>query len=514
MKPPPTSDEVAMLLERYAQGERDFSGLSLSECNLAGVKLPHIILRGATLKVVNLSTANLSQSDLTRAVLNVSRMSSINLSQANLHQAQLNVANLIRAVLVGANLSNASLVRSELLRADLSNANLSLANCQEADLREARLRWANLDRVNLSQCNLRNSNLMGANLNHAQANSINLEGADLSGATLIAAECRHANLRMANLSGANLRGANLRWADLNGAKLQEADLTDAKLSGAELIGAQLQGAILENTTLVHVDLSRANLRDVRCVGSDLSGAMLTGAKMHGAIAYDVQTAEIVCEWLDLSPMAEQSQRRYFNTGEDIHSFLNQRPPQVNIVVDAVMTPSEHAALATIFSTLASVSPLFSRSPNVELTNRHTVLTFKAAQEAELLAITYLATWPFQDGERVQQTLIKLMEQGRALPQQAFVQEESQRELDWVIDMLGQQDFPAMSELAHAHAFFTQPLQVRLVNTHRSLLELYSNPRFGLRNLSSFEGMFPLDGPSDTSSPAPSIEDYLAFIAAS
>lgn len=511
MKPSPADAAVADLLQKYAQGERDFSGISLNECTLSGAKLPYIILRGADLRVVNLSTANLSHGDLQRAVLNVSRLSGANLSQTNLQQAQLNVANLIRAVLVGANLSGASLIRSELLRADLSNANLTRANLQEADLREVRLRWANLSGANLSRCNIRNSSLLGANLSNVQAHSVNLEAANLSGASLMGFEGRHANLRKADLSGANLRGANLRWANLNGANLQQADLTDAKLSGADLMGAQLEGATLENTTLVHTDLSRANLRHVRCVGSDLSGATLTGAQMSGAIAYEVQTAEIICEWIDLSPLGDAVQRRYFNTGEDIHTFLNQRPAQVNILVDGVMTLTAHAALAQIWADLAQRSPVLSQPPNVELTNRHTQFSFMAEDEAMLSAIAYLATWPFSDGATVQQILSTLMNAGMTRPQRSTTLEAAHHEVQRAIALLKQQDLAPLQTLAATHPFFTKPLQVKLVNARGRTLELYANAQFGIRNLSSAHEVFPVDLGRESQ---PILEDYLAFLAPS
>lgn len=507
MKPLPSPDAAATMLQKYAQGERDFSNIKLNECVLSGAKLPQIILRGADLNVVNLSTANLSQGDLQQAVLNVSRLSGANLSQANLQEAQLNVANLIRAILVGANLTGASLIRAELLRADLSNANLTRTNLQEADLREVRLRWANLNGANLSRSNLRNSSLIGANLSNAQANSVNLEGADLSNAILVAAECRHGNCRSANLSGTNLRGANLRWANLSGANLKDADLTDAKLSGADLTGAQLEGAILENTTLVHADLSRANLRHARCVGSDFSGATITGAQMQGTIAYDVLTTEIVCEWIDLSPLGDQSQRRYFNTGRDVHTFLNQRPAQVNVIVDGVMTLAAHASYAACLARVMDVSPVLSRPPNIELTNRHTQFSFITDDEIGLSAIAYLATLPFQDGPAVQKVLATLTEEGLSQSYRPFVLDEVDRELQRVTSMLQRQDLASIEQLTTAQPFFNRPVQVRLVNARGLPLELYANPEFGVRQASL----------SDRGLPAnvgrayqPSIESYLAF----
>lgn len=510
MKPSPSSNPAATLLQKYAAGERDFSYITLNECILAGAKLPSIVLTGASLKVVNFSTANLSHSDLRQAILNVSRLSGANLSQAQLQQAHLNVANLIRAILVGANLSQASLIRAELLRADLSNANLTRAILQEADLREARLRWANLSGANLSRANLRGSSLLGANLNYVQANSATLEGARLRGASLIAAELRHSNLGAADLSGANLRGANLRWANLSGVNLCEADLTDAKLSGANLTGAQLEGATLANTTFVHADLHRANLRDVYCVGSDLSGATLTGAHLHGAVAYDIETTDLVCEWLDLSPQGDQSQPRYFNTGDDIHTFLNHRPPQVKVVTDMTLTAGAHAALAMIFEQLGKVSSVFSQPPNIELTHRRTTLTFMAEHEMNLPAIAYLATWPFQDGKTIQQTLISLMTQGLEQPEPSFAQTESHRELQTVVELLHKCDLATLRKTADAHPFFAAPLQVTLTNTHGRSLELYQNPRFGIRYLPPADGIFPIEAGFW---PAPSLADYWAFLSA-
>jgi uncharacterized protein YjbI with pentapeptide repeats len=503
MKPDPET-----LLQRYAQGERDFSRISLNECSLSGVKLPHIILQEASLKIVNLSTANLSHSNLQRAILNVSRLSGANLSQANLQQAQLNVANLIRAVLVGANLTKASLIRAELLRADLSNAILSGANFQEADLREARLRWANLSGANLSRCNLRNSSLLGANLSAAQLYSAVLDGATLGGASLMGAELRHANLRSADLSGANLRGANLRWANLSGANLREADLTDAKLSGADLMGAQLEGATLENTTLVHADLSRSNWHQARCVGSDLSGATLTGAQMQGATCYDIQTLEMLCEWVDLSPLGDGSQRRYFNNAVDIHTFLNQRPPQVQLVVDVPLNPTAHVTLAKIYEQLGQQVSLFSRPPNIEVTNRRTILTFIAEGETGLSAIAYLATWPFRDGEPIQNTLITLITEGLERPDRSCAQDESHRHLHTVITTLRQQELKDLKPLLADQPFFEAPLQVKLINTAGHSLELFHNPRFGIRNLPPSDSIFPLQ---PAYLPAPQVEDYLAFL---
>ncbi|NER82582.1 MAG: hypothetical protein F6K42_24085 [Leptolyngbya sp. SIO1D8] len=511
MNPSSSSTTPEILLQKYAQGERDFSDISLNECTLSGAKLPHIVLQRASLKVVNLSTANLSYSDLSGAILNVSRLNGTNLSQACLQKAQLNVANLIRAVLVGADLAEASLIRAELLRADLSNANLAKANLQEADLREARLRWTRLNGANLSQCDLRNSSLLGANLSSAQLYSAKLDGATLSGSVLLRAELRHANLQSADLSGANLRGANLRWANLSGANLQEADLTDAKLSGANLMGARLSGATLENTTLVHADLSRTNFQGVYCVNSDLSGATLTGTSMHGAVCYDVQTMETVFEWVDLSPSGDRSQVHQFNQATDIHAFLNHRPPRVQVIVDLALTQAAHAILATAYEQIGQAVALFDRPPHIEVTHRRTTLTFIAQEEASLAMISYLATWPFQDGITVQATLVDLMEQKTNNPNILDPQEEDHQKLHEAITILERQELQPLQRKMGQYSFFAAPIQVKLSNRNGKILELYHNPRFGVRNLPPTDGLFPIQSGY---LPAPQPQEYLIFLSAS
>ncbi|KAI9130830.1 pentapeptide repeat-containing protein [Acaryochloris sp. CCMEE 5410] len=48
------------LLERYAAGERDFSGINLEGADLSGHELQGIILRGANLRKVDLRDSDLS----------------------------------------------------------------------------------------------------------------------------------------------------------------------------------------------------------------------------------------------------------------------------------------------------------------------------------------------------------------------------------------------------------------------------------------------------------------------
>ncbi|MDZ7959621.1 MAG: pentapeptide repeat-containing protein [Aulosira sp. DedQUE10] len=87
------------LLELYAAGERDFSGINLEEANLSG----------ANLSKANFSRANLLGADLSEA----------NLSRANLSYAKLSLCRFI-----GTNLEGAKVTDADIVGASLENVNL------------------------------------------------------------------------------------------------------------------------------------------------------------------------------------------------------------------------------------------------------------------------------------------------------------------------------------------------------------------------------------------------------
>ena len=468
------------LLEKYAAGQRHFEAAHLNETHLVGATLTEINLKRAQLNVANLSSVNFSRSDLSYAHMNVTRLSGANLSQAKLIQASLNVSNLIRAILVGADLSGASLIRAELLRAELSNANLCQANLSEADLREVRLRWANLMQANLGRADLRNSILTAATLKAADLHTANLSRADLSGAVLVEANLRHANLRSAKLVGANLRGANLRWADLSGADLREADLTDAKLSGANLTGANLSQADLYNTSLVHADLSQANLIAATCVNSNLTAATLTGSKIHEVVFAELKTADLSCDWVDLSPTGDRSQLHHFANSSEAEGFFDRIPPQVLIHLDAALTPAAHLNLAKAYNTISQRFHLLKQPPNILIHSRKTTLTFQLQQNKDLFALAYLAALPFQDYRAVEKNLTHLMraaelELSSSRPLQPYVANLAQ-EFTNLVQQAESTEFLSAAQLPN----WKVPIQLCLTNSNRQWLEVYQNSRFGVR----------------------------------
>ncbi|MCS7225641.1 MAG: pentapeptide repeat-containing protein [Gloeomargarita sp. SKYB31] len=177
------------LLQRYAAGERDFSGINLIGCNLQGANLEGINLSRADLMLADLSGclligAKLAGANLIGAELVKTNLREASLSGANLIGANLSQANLSGSQLVGSNLSAANFYQSRLRKADLSEALAAGANFTSADLREATLYATNLHGAVLNQASLEHANLTGANLWQTQMTQANLEGANLTGAVL------------------------------------------------------------------------------------------------------------------------------------------------------------------------------------------------------------------------------------------------------------------------------------------------------------------------------------------
>lgn len=98
-----TMSEATTLLQNYSHGQRDFSGLSLTDANLS-----HTDLKGADFSYSELSNIDLSQANLRGA----------DLSYATLNQVNLHEADLRGAMLIGTDLRNARLQDTNLKDAD------------------------------------------------------------------------------------------------------------------------------------------------------------------------------------------------------------------------------------------------------------------------------------------------------------------------------------------------------------------------------------------------------------
>lgn len=257
-------------LQRYKEGERDFTGINLAGIDLSGKTLEYPI----SLSQANLSNANLSNANLVK----------VNLIGANLQGANLKSTNLQQADLIQANLSGANLTKANLNYARLIQANLSQAKLSETQLNSANLTTANLSSANLTQAILNSANLIGADLSQAKVTKVNLSYADLRGVKL-----NGVSLVAVNLDGANLKNVNLKVVSLIGSSLVQANLSGQNLSGlnlsgvsfynANLSGANLTSANLCGANLSYANLEKANLKDANWVGANMANAKLAGAIM-------------------------------------------------------------------------------------------------------------------------------------------------------------------------------------------------------------------------------------------
>lgn len=476
--------EIEELFSRYANGERNFAAINLSEAQLSGVNLSGANLSKANLSIANLSRANLSRTDLSYAKLNVARLSGADLSQANLNYAILNVSNLILANLGDAELVEATLIRAELIRAEFSRANLTGANLNNANLREARLRQSNLSRANLSSADLRGASLIAANLEGANLQGTDLSRADLSSANATNAEFKQANLSFCNLSGANLSGTNLRWVDLRGANLRWADLSDAKLSGANLTGADLTNANLYNASLVHADLREARLMYADWTEANLSGANLTGAKLHSVSRFGLKTEGIICEWLDLSPDGDRTQIRRLSP-EDVRKFFHQTLPTIQIIIDAPLDHESHIVLANAYHKIAQKYPPLSQPPTIKVGHRRTMLTFGMENDNQLFCAAFAAILPFVDSEETQKNIVRFLQMLQADNPNILQQKDKNRikkTAEFLTADLGQKfQIKLMKpglKIPKRLKFFQAPTQTVLCNSSDQTLPLYNHPNFG------------------------------------
>lgn len=472
------------LSQRYAAGERDFSGLDLCEANLRAINLCNCDLSNIKLSVADLSGANLSLSNLNQARLNVARLTGANLSQATLNQTLLNVANLIQADLRQADLRQALIIHAELIRAQLSGANLTGANLTGSDLREITAKNANFAFNNLNESNLRGAVCAGANFEQIIATGADFSRADFQDANFREAELRQINFSRSNLSGADLRGANLRWADLSGANLSWANLSNVKLSGANLIGADLTKANLTDASLVHADLTNACLKELEWSGADLTGATLTGAKLYGVSHFGLKILDLICEWVDLSPQGDRSQVYQF-TPTTLAKFFDETQPKIIITIDEPLNLQANYLLASMYQKICHAYPPFKKPPSIKITNRQTQLTFNLDHNDQLFPLAYLGIFPFSDYQATHQHLLELVNALKLiarkeanLKKQHGINHLATSLTQILSKFLSLQDFQLTEISTRTIPFFQAPTQTVLINSGNKKLLVYQNRYFG------------------------------------
>ncbi|MEM8603914.1 MAG: pentapeptide repeat-containing protein, partial [Cyanobacteria bacterium P01_H01_bin.121] len=155
------------LLDRFKQGQRNFSKLMLRRAKLAKAELSLVTFDEANLEHSNFHSAQLAGANFIHARLGDVNFSFANLLGANFFKAQLRKANFTNALVSG----------GEFLAADLRQANFTNASCVGIDFSGANLQDTDFSNANLQQANLTGANLLGADLTGADLEGTSLEGA-------------------------------------------------------------------------------------------------------------------------------------------------------------------------------------------------------------------------------------------------------------------------------------------------------------------------------------------------
>ena len=241
-----------LFYKRYADGERDFTGIDLRNIHRCS----------GMLNEINLCRANLQGNYMCGSML-----FQANLSGANMEGTDLSNSYIINANLSGANLKEAKLRNADLTEANLSGANLTRADLRGADLTRADLSGANLTKVRISEETIFYKTIL------PDCKSEEFHFRVIEGEELLKSYARgkmefsrmviyRANLRGANLEGIDLRRTKFKYVNLSGANLRFADLSGAKFIHCNLSHADLFCSIHDGTQFIYSDLRGVQRRGV------------------------------------------------------------------------------------------------------------------------------------------------------------------------------------------------------------------------------------------------------------
>ena len=113
---------VSRLLDEYASGERNFSGIDLSWASLKGVSLPGIDFVEAILTGIDLQESSLQEGQFMDTIFEGANLSGADFTNANLEGANLAHADLSQTLLISANLKGVNLKGTNLSGALLQDA--------------------------------------------------------------------------------------------------------------------------------------------------------------------------------------------------------------------------------------------------------------------------------------------------------------------------------------------------------------------------------------------------------
>ena len=135
------------VIERYGNGERDFSTIRLISANLSGLNLQGIVFNNADVSNCNFSNSNLTDASFSGAILDR--------------------ANFANAILINVNFSDAHMTNADIRKVQIDNTNFFRAN-----LMFAHLCGNDLVRANLQDAKLDWSCLVGSSMTQKQISAV------------------------------------------------------------------------------------------------------------------------------------------------------------------------------------------------------------------------------------------------------------------------------------------------------------------------------------------------------
>lgn len=259
-------------LQRYKDGQRDFSNLDLRKIDLYENDLSGCNFNDSDLRQANLTLCNLSNVDFTNAKLEWTFFQGAKIDSKTILSSKY----LLAWQLVNEGVFDEFGGGYYQFRPDKNNSkrdfryqNLSYGNLCDADLTNLDFTGANFYQSRLDGTDLSHVNLSGANLEKAYLHLANLKGSIIDKKTKLDDKWRlvwelvNEGGKNRNLEGVDLRGANLAYADLTGVNLKNANLTKANLSYCNLTDANLKGANLTETQFYQTILINTILIDVK-----------------------------------------------------------------------------------------------------------------------------------------------------------------------------------------------------------------------------------------------------------
>jgi hypothetical protein len=180
------------------------------------------------------------------------------------------------------------------------------------------------------------------------------------------------------------------------------------------------------------------------------------------------------------------------TAQNAETFFHNTLPTVQIIVDSPLDAAAHLAMALAYQQIAQRYSWLNSSPNIEVSQRRTKLTFTMDSDRRLFAIAYAAILPFADAKVTQENIthvVQMIQSNELLNSLNQTREQIQ-------EIYKSQTF---NRTRQREDFFRAHTQTILTNSGNRTLDIYHHANFGKRYLSR------LNDSSNSIKPVPNLK---------